>query len=141
MEQERKKIFTSRIVALIFILIAIGIGLYLEFAVYTDEWYSSMLTVIWTSVGLFNAIILVFAFILVKCKLYKYEDIEVVVYSGISKRYLKINDEILDEHRGMLGFTDVKLSAMASIIVDVTINPTTNSISCKINGKVVYPQK
>ena len=141
MEQERKKVFTSRIIALIFIAIAIGIGLYLEFAVYNDEWYSSMSIIIWTFVGFFNAIILVFAFILVKCKLYKYEDIEVVVYSGISKRYLKINNEIFDEHRGLLGFSDVRLSAMATVSVNVIINPTTNSISCKINGRVVYPQK
>lgn len=140
MEQERKKVFTSRLIGLIFVAIIIGIGLYLEFAVFNDEEYSPMLT-FWIIIAFFNSLILVLTFVCVKCKLYKHNDIEVVVYSGISKRYLKINDEIFDEHHGMLGFSDVKLSAMAVVSVEATINPTTNSIMCKINGKIAYPVK
>ena len=140
MEQERKKVFTSRLIGLIIIAIFIGIGLYLEFAVFSNDEYGSMLT-IWICIIFFNAFTLVIVFLCIKCKLYKYNDVEVVVYSGISKRYLKINDEIFDEHCGMLGFSDVKLSAMAIVSVDVTINPMTNSIMCKINGKIARPVK
>lgn len=79
--------------------------------------------------------------LLLNCKVYYYEDKEIVVYAGIYHHYIKINGEKYDEHNTPISFVHICLSCECDEdYIESTIT-TFNRITLKVNGKLQTPSK
>ena len=79
--------------------------------------------------------------LLLNCKVYYYEDKEIVVYAGIYHHYIKINGEQYDEHNTPVSFIHINLSCEDGEDYMESIITTFNRITLKINGKLQKPSK
>lgn len=89
---------------------------------------------IWIDIILF---IIFIGSLLLSCKVYDYNGIEIIVYAGWYHHYIKINGEIADEHNTLISYTPIYLECSFGWgdEVDATIS-LTNRITLKINNRL-----
>ena len=80
--------------------------------------------------------------LLLSCKIYDFNGIEILVYAGWYHHYIKVNDVPVDEHNTLISFTPIVLSATLEngTVLQATIS-LTNRISLKINNKLYLKRK
>ncbi len=88
------------------------------------------------------ALIMLISSLLLSCKVYQYNEQTIIVYAGWYHHYLKINDEIFDEHNTILSYSAITLSCKLANDTEVIATISlTNRIALKINGKLYTKPK
>lgn len=136
MEKEQKKILISRIGLLIIFIVSMPIAC-ICFAK-LDSDYGLIISIVGIYVAVFSFSFLLASLISVRCRVYYYNDNKIIIYGGFYKHYVKLNDEIVDEHNTLFCMTHIILEFDfddgAKGMVRLS---TTNHITFKINNKLV----
>lgn len=80
--------------------------------------------------------------LLLSCKVYDYNGVEIIVYAGRYHNYIKVNGTITDEHNTLRTWTAITLSC--ALDDDTELKATislSNRIALKINNKLYKKTK
>ena len=76
------------------------------------------------------------------CKIYDYNDTEIIVYAGWFHHYIKVDGTILDEHNALFWRVAIELSCVLDDGTDLKARITTgNRISLKVNNRLYTTMK
>lgn len=129
MLHEEKKLLTRKLFW--FLLVVIGCIICIKASEDLWEWC--------TLLFLIELIIVVFFFgsLSLSCKTYTYKDYEIIVYAGWFHHYIKVNNEIVDEHNTLITYVPITLESTLDSGEKIFARISTfNRISLKINDKL-----
>ena len=150
--KEKRRIRTRRFFLFLFLAVFVAATVYVVYKMFNTDF--EVLDSVVESVGItLNGIYLLSLSALVipdvlfltffilslkhKCKKYVYNGREIVIYSGWYHHYLKVDDEIEDEHNSHYSRIPIELWCNLNDGTELyaSISPS-NSIKLKINGKL-----
>lgn len=139
---EKKKLLIRRLIW--FALFVLGVIFLVSCIASNNEAYNDTLAMI--SVFTFFAEIIIFIVfilsLLLSCKVYDYNGVEIIVYAGIYHHYIKVNGSIVDEYNTISSWTAITLSC--ALDDDTELKATislSNRIALKINNKLYKKTK
>lgn len=138
MVYEKKKIFLRRVISLIlFILGTIVTSIFLSSDNYKFENIGFMVLYA-------NAFVFVFLVwsLMLSCKVYDYNGVEIIVYAGWFHNYIKVNGIVMDEHNTFQRWTAIILSCTLEDSTDLKVTISLfRRIALKINNKLYRETK
>lgn len=129
MLHEEKKLLTRKLFW--FLLVVIGCIICIKAFKDLWEWFTLLFLIELTIVAFF------FGSLSLSCKSYKYKNYRIIAYSGWFHHYVKVNEEMVDEHNTLITFTPITLESTLDSGEKIFVRISTlNSITLKINDKL-----
>lgn len=128
---EKGKILAHKLIWFVLLIITIVVSIVFWLTLPNGLWYILVMML-----DAFVPLFFICA-LLLSCKIYRYNGMEIIVYAGWYHHYIKVSGVLVDTHNTILSYTPIVLSATLEdgTELQATIS-LTNRISLKINNKL-----